>query len=1432
MAESVQGPSTERIKIKVKTMEPKTHELYVELNETVLSLKEKLVGLTDIPVERQRLICDGRALTDSSTLASSNIKEDHTLLLVDRPAGPPPTTNQPEPQGDSQPNGNFVPVFVDNIMGVQGLVQAVMNGQAALHYTATTIGPEGTVESQTGSVGTMPGIGAAMDRGVELAMGRGAESAGPHLYARLSDYLTFLQDDIGTPRAPVLSYLVQEGTPSRLPLMEAVRDILSSVPLAASVRARLVQMVADAEAADATRGQGVPNQTGMGENVAGPSASEGSGNQAAASPLGGSGIGSTAAGGSGGQATGQPRLRSGVRGRAYMHSRANLVAPRQGAEARRRRRTPPEPALVQVSGLALAQLLNRAVGYMSNTFLPSLQSAVRTIEAAVEDDPPEFQPVVVQAEDTAGRLFDVGGFLLELSRAANALSMAADGIPDPLVSNVSQFIGHDDVVEVPPPHSFGGPTLEAAMFGFPIYGHMPAQSFTGGVGGGHPPGHTTPGGQSDANGPATTPLSSAPTGQAGDSGNPNNVGGATMDWGNFVAGTAMQFPMGEIRVQGMPFGQFAAVPVMTAVPMGPPPTGHPHAAQPAPGQAASGQPSPGQAPIGQNIPGQHRPVLMRRQRPPPHPGQPEGGAPMQMEMLIGGQRVSLDLAPVIRVMGEQLMAVPAVQQFFQATRAAMGGGSQGGQQAPPASDTTPGGGSTAPPASVTPPNVVEGSTHAQAADAGSTGRSTTGPDASQGNGGTASGGRAGNDSAAGLGTAGRAGTGAGWAAPTQTPGIMRVLYPVVMPMIQQAVAAGLQYLAMSSQPPLAPGQFPPGARGPQPQGPPGMQIPRPQAPPMSQGPAQGPQMGSVPPMGGIPPEAFSGIQDMLEAMFTAFGGPSAPGQVGMATGFTVTTPGQPMGAQLRGQGWMPMGVPQGHQPGPMPTQFVQQPSPSATPPSGPTVPPNFFHSQMFFPSSPNPSAPPHSAPEGARPAAPAGIPTGPRPSTTPLAASSQVPAVSTSVQASASTTVIASSSAANAHTLGAPTSSGPGPSPLGVPAERPASPVPPKLQAFPIFDAEDESEDDEFHEAMDVPQEVEGMDKEASGAEVSGLALHVPAASPSPHDASSVDPLKTLDKLAPVPAGMQVESAAIQPSSAKTELQPSEPTPGDASVPAQASHIRSTGGAPLGLGSGLAPASRAGPQLPARPKATKKLSQNSPGQSGSAGLRSKGPQLPAKRPHDSSSRSARGGPESRRSQPASSTAEDDHPGTDYVEDIPVRRGSETRPRAGLSGLPFGSMLEGFAGGRGGFGSMLMDICSNPATTELLGSMLGAGPPRSTAERGTPGRGFENIMNQLAQSGPLQEMTNALFQNLGPPGMSRGFADQGGRDLNSSSQVPDDDASLLQLLQNELGSADLVETWAATLRADSETLSRMPPVALSPAYCRSRNLEEGQTGPQE
>lgn len=84
----------------------------------------------------------------------------------------------------------------------------------------------------------------------------------------------------------------------------------------------------------------------------------------------------------------------------------------------------------------------------------------------------------------------------------------------------------------------------------------------------------------------------------------------------------MQFPIGEVRLQSMPFG-VATVPFMAGVPLG-----QPSASQGAPGQATPAQAAPGQATPGQAPPGQQRPTFAGRQRPPPHPGQPEVRPPV------------------------------------------------------------------------------------------------------------------------------------------------------------------------------------------------------------------------------------------------------------------------------------------------------------------------------------------------------------------------------------------------------------------------------------------------------------------------------------------------------------------------------------------------------------------------------------------------------------------------------------------------------------------------------------------------------------------------------------------------------------------------------------------------------------------------------------
>lgn len=56
-------------------------------------------------------------------------------------------------------------------------------------------------------------------------------------------------------------------------------------------------------------------------------------------------------------------------------------------------------AVVLVAGLALVRLLNRTADYISDTLVPSVRESARAIGDAVQDDPPEYRPVMVRHMD-------------------------------------------------------------------------------------------------------------------------------------------------------------------------------------------------------------------------------------------------------------------------------------------------------------------------------------------------------------------------------------------------------------------------------------------------------------------------------------------------------------------------------------------------------------------------------------------------------------------------------------------------------------------------------------------------------------------------------------------------------------------------------------------------------------------------------------------------------------------------------------------------------------------------------------------------------------------------------------------------------------------------------------------------------------------------
>ena len=68
------------MQIHVRNLEGKVISIDVQKDETIISIKKKLLGV----VENQRIIFGGKQLEDNSTLADANVQPNQTLHLVMR----------------------------------------------------------------------------------------------------------------------------------------------------------------------------------------------------------------------------------------------------------------------------------------------------------------------------------------------------------------------------------------------------------------------------------------------------------------------------------------------------------------------------------------------------------------------------------------------------------------------------------------------------------------------------------------------------------------------------------------------------------------------------------------------------------------------------------------------------------------------------------------------------------------------------------------------------------------------------------------------------------------------------------------------------------------------------------------------------------------------------------------------------------------------------------------------------------------------------------------------------------------------------------------------------------------------------------------------------------------------------------------------------
>ena len=82
------------ITIRIKTLNGREEQVNVGRGQSVADLKCKIETLTSMPANQQRIIFQGRCLTDDMTITSAGLDNHSVIHVVERP--PPSSTNPPE----------------------------------------------------------------------------------------------------------------------------------------------------------------------------------------------------------------------------------------------------------------------------------------------------------------------------------------------------------------------------------------------------------------------------------------------------------------------------------------------------------------------------------------------------------------------------------------------------------------------------------------------------------------------------------------------------------------------------------------------------------------------------------------------------------------------------------------------------------------------------------------------------------------------------------------------------------------------------------------------------------------------------------------------------------------------------------------------------------------------------------------------------------------------------------------------------------------------------------------------------------------------------------------------------------------------------------------------------------------------------------------
>jgi hypothetical protein len=133
------------IKLKIKTIDSLVTEVIINTEEKILSLKERLEKTLKISSIRQRMIFQGRILTDTSKISECKLQDGHVIHLIEQEVNNSDNTNTRNTETSTRLNNyeNFFNMLMGSNSGLNQF--STLNSNVGLNYISSILNRENNV---------------------------------------------------------------------------------------------------------------------------------------------------------------------------------------------------------------------------------------------------------------------------------------------------------------------------------------------------------------------------------------------------------------------------------------------------------------------------------------------------------------------------------------------------------------------------------------------------------------------------------------------------------------------------------------------------------------------------------------------------------------------------------------------------------------------------------------------------------------------------------------------------------------------------------------------------------------------------------------------------------------------------------------------------------------------------------------------------------------------------------------------------------------------------------------------------------------------------------------------------------------------------------------------------------------------------------------